>query len=278
MTTKTTRKLVMFSVMAFAVMAVGFNFADIHADTDIQEPTENTKASKTVADYEFVKGKISEQIQEQQVILLDSEQRENVKYNASMEVQRLLLTSQLADLKIKMIEDPDNNEKYSEEAQIILDQIDEMYGPADPSQPIPERGTIKHVTHQDTDFQGNDRTRYHCLTSSNWDANVYGDVDTHWPFGSDWNAYWFYATQATNSGSPSCDTYDNEGNWIKITGTFPFSCEHNTADDDFSDSFYCISISHSSTVTINGNAKYDEGGPVPVWWHPSHSFDVVYLN
>ena len=31
-------------------------------------------------------------------------------------------------------------------------------------------------------------------------------------------------------------------------------------------------------VTINGNSAYDGGGQVPAWWHPSHSFDVVYLN
>ncbi len=154
----------------------------------------------------------------------------------------------------------------------IFEKLDALYGPASPSQPISQDGAIHPVTHVDTNFQGNDRTRYHCLTSANWDANVYGDVDTHWPAGSDWNAYWFYATQATNSGSPSCDSYDNEYNWIKITGNWPFSCEHHTNADDFSDSFYCQTISHSSTVTINGNSAYDVSGQVPAWWHTIPAF------
>ncbi len=233
----------------------------------------NTKSKKTIQDYEFVKSKINEQIQNEEKIRDDKITPDHEKSRAENEVKRLKLTDKLADLKIKILSDPDNSEKYAEKASKIFEQLDALYGPGIPSLPPSVNAQIKQVFDTDTDFQGSDRTRYHCLTSSNWDANVYGDVDTHWPFGSDWNAYWFYPTQATDNGTPPCDTYDNDGNWIKITGNFPLSCEHNTADDDFSDSFYCPLISYGTTVTINGNAKY-EGS----WWHPSHSFDVVYLE
>ena len=73
-------------------------------------------------------------------------------------------------------------------------------------------------------------------------------------------------------------TYDHEYNWIKAYGYYPTTCEHYTDADDFEDSYWCPTIGYGTTVAIYGNAAYDEDDDVPVWWHPSHSFDVEFLE
>lgn len=87
-----------------------------------------------------------------------------------------------------------------------------------------------------------------------------------------------YPHFATNNGNPNCNTYEHEYNWVKAYGYFPTTCEHYTDDGDFSESYNCLTIGHSTSVSVFANAAYDEGGTYPVWWHPSHSFTVEYLE
>ncbi len=93
-----------------------------------EQPEKNNKASKTVEDYEFVKGKIAEQIQTEEKIKKDKDASFPEKNRANKEIQRLHLTDKLADLKIKIINDPDNAEKYADNAMKIFEKLDALYG------------------------------------------------------------------------------------------------------------------------------------------------------
>lgn len=245
-------------------------------DSYYSEPLPKT-SPKDVHHYSDVKVHIQQDIQTQEEKLEDATLTTTKIDRINREIVRLEKLDQLADLRIKMLEDPKNAEKYHEVGVKIMDTIIEEYKDVIvESLPQTPDSEIKQVFHVNTYVDTDPVYRYHCDAEQNLPGWFDADVDTHYPTGSDWDGTWHYPIDMTNSGDPTCDEYDHAYNGVTIYGPYPFSCSHNTSSEDFADDFYCSSINHSTSVGIYANAKYYIGATP--YWYATNSWDVEYLN
>ena len=146
----------------------------------------DAKSDKTVQDYKVIKSKIQEDVKELKSVE-DSDKPQHEKDVVKKEIQRLNKNIEIVDLRIKLLIDPENADKYGMMAMEIFEELEEMVGAGTPSQKIQNHlGYISNVFHINTEVNGSDVKRYDCTESKNVNSDFTATVDTHYPFTSTW--------------------------------------------------------------------------------------------
>ncbi len=125
------RNLIITILLVGVFSLLGASLAHVYFD---QPPTQPIN---TIAHYEDVKERIQNDIKVQEKIIDSEYQQPHKLEHASNEIKRLSKAAELADLRIKMIEDPANSDKYDKRVMEIFDELEALYGPGQPAIPLP---------------------------------------------------------------------------------------------------------------------------------------------